>query len=159
MFTIFVLMIVLWMYQFSSVQLSHSVVSDSFWPHGLQHARLPCPSPSPRVCSNSCLWSQWFYPTISSSVVSLLLLSSTFPSIRVFSNESVIHIRWPNYWSSSFSISTSNGYSGLISFRIDWFDLLAVQRTLKSLLHHRTWKGQFFGTPSSLWSNPHSRIC
>ena len=64
----------------------------------------------------------------------LLLLPSVFPSIRVFSNESVLHIRWPKYWSFSFSISPSNEYSGLISFRMDWFDLLAVQRTLKSLL-------------------------
>ena len=66
----------------------------------------------------------------------LLLLPSIFPSIRVFSNESVLHIRWPKYWSFSFSISPSNEYSGLISFRIDWFDLLAVQGTLKSLLQH-----------------------
>ena len=66
----------------------------------------------------------------------LLLLPSILPSIRVFSNESVLHIRWPMYWSFSFSISPSNEYSGLISFRIDWFDLLAVQRTFKSLLQH-----------------------
>ena len=66
----------------------------------------------------------------------LLLLSSIFPSIRIFSNESVLHIRWPKYWSFSFSISPSNEYSGLISFTIDWFDLLAAQGTLKSLLQH-----------------------
>ena len=66
----------------------------------------------------------------------LLLLPSIFPSIRVFSNESVLHIRWPKYWSFTFSISPSNEYSGLISFRIDWFNLLAVQGTLKSLQHH-----------------------
>ncbi|CAN0508206.1 unnamed protein product [Rangifer tarandus platyrhynchus] len=66
----------------------------------------------------------------------LLLLPSIFPSVRVFSNESALHIRWPNYWRFSFSISPSNEYSGLISFRIDWFDLLAVQGTPKSLLHH-----------------------
>ena len=70
----------------------------------------------------------------------LLLLPSTFPSIRVFSNESVLHIRWPKYWSFSFSISPSNEYSGLISFRIDWFDLLAVQGTLKSLFQHHSSK-------------------
>ena len=70
----------------------------------------------------------------------LLLLSSIFPSIRVFSNESVLHIRWPNYWSFSFSISPSNEYSGLISFRMDWFDLLAVQVTLKSLLQYHSSK-------------------
>ena len=70
----------------------------------------------------------------------LLLLPSIFPSIRVFSNESIVCIRWPKYWSFSFSISPSNEYSGLISFRIDWFDLLAVQRTLKSLLQHHSSK-------------------
>ena len=70
----------------------------------------------------------------------LLLLPSIFPSIRVFSNESVLHIRWPKYWSLSFSISPSNEYSGLISFRIDWFDLLAVQGTLKSLFQHHSSK-------------------
>ena len=70
----------------------------------------------------------------------LLLLPSTFPSIRVFSNESVLHIRWPKYWSFSFSISPSNEYLGLISFRMDWLDLLAVQGTLKSLLQHNSSK-------------------
>ena len=70
----------------------------------------------------------------------LLLLPSLFPSIRVFSKESVIHIRWPKYWSFSFSISPSNEYSGLVSFRMDWLDLLAVQGTLKSLLQHYSWK-------------------
>ena len=80
----------------------------------------------------------------------LLLLPSIFPSIRIFSNESVLCIRQPKYWSFSFSISPSNEYSGLISFRIDWLDLLAVQGTLKSLLQH-----QFFGAQFSLWSNSH----
>ena len=70
----------------------------------------------------------------------LLLLPSIFPRIRVFTNESVLHIRWPKYWSFSFSISPSNEYSGLISFRMDWFDLLAVQGTLKSLLQHHSSK-------------------
>ena len=69
----------------------------------------------------------------------LLLPPSIFPSIRVFSNESLLHIRWPKYWSFSFSISPSNEYSGLISFRMDWLDLLAVQGTLKSLLQHHSW--------------------
>ena len=97
----------------------------TLWPHGLQHTRLPCPSTSPRACSNSCPLSQWFPPTIS-SCCPLLLLPSILSSIRVFSNESVLHIRWPKYWSFSFSIRPSNEYSGLNSFRIDWFDL-AVQ--------------------------------
>ena len=100
--------------------------------------RLPCPSLTPRVYSNSCPSSQWCHPTISSSVVPFSS-HCIFPSIRVFSNESVFHIRWPKYWSFSFSISPTNEYSGLISSRIDWLDLLAVQGTLKSLLqHHRT---------------------
>ena len=85
----------------------------------------------------------------------LFLWPSIFPSIRGFSNESVFHIRWPKYWSFSFSISPSNEYSGLISFRIDWFDLLAVQGTLKSLLQHHNSKHQFFGAHLSLWSNSH----
>ena len=105
--------------------------------------RLPCPSLSPRVCSNSCPLSQWCHPTISSSVTPLLLLPLIFPSIRLFSNESVLCIRWPKYWNFSFSVSPCNGYSGLISFRVDWFDLLAVQKTLKSLLQHH--KSRLFG--------------
>jgi len=80
----------------------------------------------------------------------LLLLPSIFPSIRVFSNESVLQIRWPEYWSFSFSISPSNEYSGLISFRIEWLDLLAVQGTLKSLPQHNSQKHQFFGPWLSL---------
>ena len=122
-----------------SVQFSHSVMSDSLQPHGLQHARLPCPSPT-----------QSLLKLISIKLVMpsnhlilcrpLLLLPSIFPSIRVFSNESVLGIRWPKYWSFSFSIIPSNEYLGLISFRINWFDLLAVQGTLKSLLQHHSSK-------------------
>ena len=85
----------------------------------------------------------------------LLLLPSIFPSIRVFSDESVLHIRWPKYWSFSFSICPSNEYSGLISFRMDWFDLLAVQGTLKSLLQYHCSKASVLGAQPSLWSNPH----
>ena len=84
-----------------------------------------------------------------------LLPPSIFPSIRVFSSESVLSIRWPKYWSFSFSISPSNEYSGLISFRIDWFDLLAVQGTLKSLLQHRGSKASILQRSISLWSNSH----
>ena len=84
-----------------------------------------------------------------------ILLPSIFSSIRVFSNESALHIRWPKYWSFSFSISPSNEYSGLISFRIDWFDLLAVQGTLKSLLQHHNLKALILGVQPSLWSNSH----
>jgi len=79
-----------------------------------------------------------------------LLLPSVLPSSRVFSNESVLHVRWPKYWSFGFSISPSNEYSGLISFRMDWLDLLAFQRTLKSLLQHTVQKHQFFGAQLSL---------
>ena len=110
----------------------------SDWPHALPHTRLPCPSLSPRVCSNSCWLSWWCHPTIS-SCFPLLLQSSIFPRIRVFSNESALRIRWPKYWSFSFS-SPSNEYLALISFRIDWFDLLAVQETLKSPLQHHNSK-------------------
>ena len=109
-------------------------MSDSLWHRELQHTRLPCPSPAPRTCSNACPSSRWCHPT--SSCHPLLLLPSIFPSKRVFSNESALCIRWPKYWSFSFSITPSNEHSGLISFRIDWFDLLAVRGTLKSLQHH-----------------------
>ena len=113
-------------------------MSNFFQPHGLQHARLLSPPLSPGVCSNSCPLSWWCYLTISSS--SLFPWPSVFPSIKVFSNESALCIRWPKYWSFSFSISPSNEYSGLISFGIDWCDLLAVQGTLKSLLQHHSSK-------------------
>ena len=95
----------------NAVQFSRSVMSDSLGPHGLLHTRLPCPSPPPRACSNSCPSSWWCHPTIS-SCYPLLLLPSIFPSI--FSTESVFLIRWPKYWSFSFSISLSNEYSGLL---------------------------------------------
>ena len=122
-----------------SVQFSHSVVSNSLWLHGLKHTGLPCPSPSPSACLNSCPLSQWCHPRVSVILChSLLLLPSIFSSISVFSNESRLRIRWPNYWSFSFSISPSNEYSGLSPFRIDWFDLLAVQGTLKSLFKHHS---------------------
>ena len=106
---------------------SHSVMSDSLRPHELQHAKFPCPSPSPEVCSNSCPLSQRCHPTISSSAGFFSSRPEVFPSIRVFSNELALHIMWPKYWSFSFSNSPSNDYSRLISFRIDRFDLLAVQ--------------------------------
>ena len=124
---------------FSSVQFSRSVMSNPLRPHGLQHTRLPCPSPSPGAYSNSCPSSWWCHPTLS-SCCPLLLLPSILPSIRVFSNESVLCIRWPKYWSFSFGISPSNEYSGLISFRMDCLDLLAVQGILKSPLQHHSSK-------------------
>ena len=105
-------------------------------PHGLQHVSLPCLSLSLRICSNSCPLSRWHHLTICLILCHpLLLLPSVFPSIRIFSNELALHIRWPKYWGFSFCISSSSEYSGLISFRTDWFDdLLAVQGTFKSLL-------------------------
>ena len=114
-------------------------MSDSLQPHGLQHTRPPCPSAALGVYSNPCPLSQWCHPNISSCRP--LLPPSIFPSIRVFSNESALSIRWPKCWSVNFSISPSNEYSGLISFGTDWFDFLAVQGTLKSLLQHHTSKG------------------
>ena len=121
-------------HQFSSVT---QVMSDSLWPHGLQHAMPPCPSPSPRVYPNSCLLSQWCHPTI---CCPLLLLPSIFPSIRVFSNESALLIRLSKYWSFSFNISPSDEHSGLISIKMDWLDLPEVQMTLQALLQHHSSK-------------------
>ena len=120
-------------------------MSDSLQPPGLQHTRPPCPSPTIRTYSNSCHW-------VGDAILCwhFLLLQSVFPSIRVFSNKSVLHIKWPKYWSFSFNISPSNEYSGLVSFRIDWLDLLAVQGTLKTLLQHHSskasilWHSAFF---------------
>ena len=116
---------------------SCSFMSDSLRPHGLQHARLPCPSLSPRVCSNSCPL------TPSNHLIfchPLLLLPSIFPNINVFSNELALHIRRPKYCSFSFNISVSNEYSELISFRIDWFALLGVQGALMCLVQHHSSK-------------------
>ena len=123
---------------------SRSVVSDCFQPHRLQHPRPPfsllkLDSIESVMPSNHLILS---HP--------LLLLPSIFPNSRVFSSESVLCIRWPKHWSFSFSISPSSEYSGLISFRIDWLDLLAVQGTLKSLLQHQSskasvlWHSAFF---------------
>ena len=122
--------------QFSSVSQS----CPTLWPHGLPHARLLCPSPN----------SQSLFKLMSVESVMpsnplirchpLLLLPSIFPSIRVFSNESGLRIRWPKNWSFSLNISPSNEHPGLISFRIDWLELLAVQGTLKNLLQHHSSK-------------------
>ena len=133
-----------------SVQFSLSVVSNSLRPHGLQHAKLPCPSPTPGACSNSCSSSQWCHPTVSSSVVPFSSCLQSFPASGSFPVSQFFCIRWPQYWSFSFSISPSNEYLGLISFRIDWFDLLEVQGSLKSLL-------QYYSSEASiLW---HTLIC
>ena len=148
-----------------SVQFSHSVVSDSLWPHELQHARPPCPSPSPGVCPSSCSLHLWCHPAMSSSDALVSFCPWSFPASRTFPMSRVsewvsevaqscptlcnpmdcsppgssIHgilqarmlewVRWPKYWSFIFSISPSSECSGLISLKIDWFDLLDVQGT------------------------------
>ena len=112
-----------------------TVVSDSLRPHEPQYTRPPCPSPTPGIHPKPCPLCWWCHPTISSSVVPFSSCP-LFPSIRVSLNESALHIRWPKHWSFSFNISPSSEYSGLISFGMDWLDLLAVQGTLKSLLQH-----------------------
>ena len=119
----------------SSAQFSRSVVTDSLRPCGLQYTRLPCPSPIPRSLLKL-MSVESVMPSNHLILCHSLLLPSIFPRIRVFSNESVLHIKWPKDWSCSFSISPSNEYSGLISFRMDWLDFLAVQATLTSLLQH-----------------------
>ena len=134
---------------FSSVQFSHWVMSDCLWHHGLQHARLPCPSPTPRAYSNTCPSHPWCHPIISSSVIHFSSHLQSFPASES-SSESVLRISLPKYWSFSFSISSSYEYSGLISFRMDWLDLLAIQGTLRNLLQHHNskasilWHSAFF---------------
>ena len=132
----------------SPVQFRPSALFDSLRPDGLQQGRLPCPSPTPGAYSNTSVESviPSNHPILCRP---LLLLPSIFPSIRIFSNESFLRIRWPKYWSFSFSISPSNEYSGLISFRMDWLDLLAVQGTLKSLLQHHSLKALIFRCSAS----------
>ena len=131
-------------------------MSDSLQPHGLQHARPPFPSPTPGVYSNSCP-STLVMPSSHLIVCcSLLLLPPTPPSIRVFSSESTLHVRWPKYWSFTFSICPSNQHPGLI-FSRDWLGLLAVQWTLKSLLQHHSSKASIirhsaFFTPFPIWN-------
>ena len=121
----------------SSVQLlSHVQLFATPWTIVCQP---PCPSRTARVYPNPCPLSRWCHPTISSSVIPFSL-PSIFRSITVFSNETALRMRLPKYWSFSFNISPSNEYSGLISFRMDWLDLLAVQGTLKSLLQHHSSK-------------------
>ena len=133
---------------------SHWVISDSLQPHGMQHARL---------FSFDIPWSLLKFMSTESVMLSdhlilcssLLLLPSIFPSTRVFSSELALHVGWPKYW--SFSISPCKEYSGLISSRIDWFEFLAVQETLRSLLLHHKSKASVLGVQLSLWSS--SYIC
>ena len=118
---------------------------------------LPCPSLSPGVFSNSRPVNRWCSPPISSSAALFSFCLQSFPASGFFPNEPVLHVRWPKYWNFSFSISPSNEYSELIFCRIDWFDLLAVQGTFKSLLQHHNSKDQFFTAQPSVWSSSH--IC
>ena len=114
-------------------------MSDSLRPHGLQHTRLPCPSPTPRACSNSCPLSRRCHPTISSSVIPSPPAFNLSQHQALFQGVSSSH-QVAKYWSFSFSISLSNEYSGLISFRMDWLDLPEVQGTLQSLLQDHSSK-------------------
>ena len=125
---------------FGSVQFSYSAVFNSSQPHGEQHARHPCPSPTPQACSNSCPSSQWCHQTISFSVIHFSSCLQSLPASGSFPMKRAFRIRWPKYWSFSLSISPSNDNSGLISFRMDCFDLLEVQGTLKCLLQHHSSK-------------------
>ena len=122
-----------------SVWFSCSVMCDSLRPHGLQHPRLPCPSPTPRACSNSCPLSRWCHPTTLSSFGPFCSCLQSFPASGTFPMSRFVTSGGQNI-GFSFSISPSNEYSGLISFRMDWLDLLAVQGTLKSLLQHHSSK-------------------
>ena len=139
----------------SSVQFSHSVVF---------HSAIPWTAACQASLSITNSWSLLKLMSIKLVMLSnhltlccpLLLLLSGFPSIMVFSNESALPIRWPKYWSFSFSINPSNKYSGLISFKMDWLDFLAVQRTLKSLLQHHSSKASILQCSAFLWmSNSH----
>ena len=135
-----------------NIQFSHSVVSDSLQPHESQHARPLCPSPTPRVYSNSCALSWWCHPAISSSVIPFsscpqsLPASESFPMSQFFA--------WGGQ-SFSLSIIPSKEHPGLISFRMEWLDLLAVQGTLKCLLQHHTSEASILWCSAFLWSNSH----
>ena len=122
------------------LQFSCSVVSNSLWPHRLQHTRLLFPSPTPEAHTNSCPWHQWCHPTISSSIIPFSSCLQSFPASGSFQMSQLFASRWPKYWTFSFNISPSSEYPGLISFRMDWLDLLTVQGTLKSLLQNHSAK-------------------
>ena len=147
----------MWYHLVTSVQFSsvHSLsLSNSLWPHELQHARPPCPSSTPGVYSNLMPIESVMPSSHLILCRPLLLLPPIPPSIRVLSNESTLHMRWPKYWNFSFSISPSNEHPGLI-FRMSWLDLLAIQGTVKSLLQHNSSKASIFGAQLSSSSNSH----
>ena len=132
-----------------SVQFSDSVMSDSLWPHASQLARPPCPSPTPRVHSDSCPSSRWCHPAIPFSAIPFSSCPQSLPTSGTFP-ESTLCMRWPKYWSFSLSIRPSDEQPGLVSFRMGWLDLLAVQGSSKSLLQHYSskasipWHSVFF---------------
>ena len=127
-----------WLMEEHSVQFSCSVMYDSLQSHRLQYIRHPCPSPIPSLLKLMSI--ELAMPSSHIILYHSLLLSSIFPSVRLFSNESVLLIRWPKYWSFSSSNSLSSEYSGLISFKMDWLDILVVPGTLKSLLQQHSLK-------------------
>ena len=139
---------------YESAQVSRSAVSDSLQPHESQHARPLCPSPTPRVHSDSCPSSPWCHLAISASVIPFSSCPQSLPSSGSFPMSQLFAWRWPKYWTFSFSISPSNEHPGLISFRMDWSDIFAVQGTLKSLLQHHSSKPSilrcsgFFNSPT-----------
>ena len=141
----------------NSVQFSHSVVSNSLQAHESQHTRPPCPSPTPGVHSNSCPLSQWCLPTISSSVVPSPSAFNRSQHQGLFKWVGCLH-QVAKVLEFSFSISPSNEYLGLISFRMDWLDLLAVQGTLKSLLQHHSSKASILQC-SAFFLKSNSHIC
>ena len=130
-------------------------MSNSLKPHGLQHARPPCPAPSPGACSDSCPWSQWCHPAVSSSGTPFSSCLQSFPASGSFLMNWLFIFRWPKYWSFSFSVSPPSEDSGLISFRLDWLDHLAVQDTLKGFLQHHGSKASILQCSAFLWSNSH----
>ena len=136
----------------SSVQFSRSVMSDSLRPHRLQHARPPCPSPSPEVHSDWSPLSQWCYPAISSWVVPFSYCSQSFPESESFPMSLFFGSGWPKHWSFSFGIIPSNEYSGLISFRMDWLQSKGLSRVFSNTIVQ---KHQFFGVQLSSQSNSH----
>ena len=142
-------------YHLHSFQFSRSVVSNTLRPHESQHARPPCPSPASGVYLNSCPSSWWCHPAILSSVVPFSSCPQSLPASESFSNESTLRMRWPKYWSFSFSIIPSNEHPGLISFRMDWLDLLQSKRHSRVFLNTTVQKHQFFSDQLSAQSNSH----
>ena len=138
----------------SSVQFSCSVMSDSLWPHEPQHARPPCPSPTPGVHPNPYPLTWWCHPTTSSSIVPFSSCPQSFPASGSFQMSQLFASGGQCIGSFSFNISPSNEHPGLISFRMDWLDLLAVQGTLQ-ISNTTVQKHQFFGIQLSLYSNSH----